>query len=174
MITDAHCHVWEKWPYTPAVPDPTSRASIEQLLFEMDSNGVDNAVIICARIGDNPRNVDYAVDAAARYPGRLVVFPDLECKWSADFRAAGAVDRLQTSLERWDFVGFTMYLDESEDGSWLTSAEGLAFSQASRPCRTRRRLWPALPRHFPACRYFCITLHSWDRAVPRRPTLWTW
>ena len=29
---DSHCHIWERWPYSPAVPDPTSRGTVEQLL----------------------------------------------------------------------------------------------------------------------------------------------
>ena len=31
MIVDAHCHVWERWPYQPPVPDPDARARAEQL-----------------------------------------------------------------------------------------------------------------------------------------------
>lgn len=127
MILDGHCHIWENWPYQPPVPDVASRASAEQLLYEMDANSVERAVVICARIGNNAGNVDYAVDAARRHGGRLIVFPDLECKWSADYRTPGARDRLAAALERWQFSGFTMYLDEAEDGSWLTSDEGGAF-----------------------------------------------
>lgn len=127
MIIDGHCHIWENWPYQPAVPDPQSRARVEQLLHEMDINGVERAVIICARIGDNPHNVDYAFEMAACHPGRLIVFPDLECRWSADYRRPGAVIRLQQALARWDFVGFTLYLDEADDGAWLTGAEGRPF-----------------------------------------------
>lgn len=116
MIIDAHCHAWETWPYQPPVPDP-ARGRVEQLLHEMDSNGVERAVIICARIGDNPGNVDYAMDAARRWPGRLTVFPDLESRWSPDYRTPGASQRLREALRRWQFAGLTMYLAESEDGS---------------------------------------------------------
>lgn len=127
MILDGHCHIWENWPYQPSVPDVTSRARAEQLLYEMDANGVERAVAICARIGDNAGNVDYAFDAARRHGGRLIVFPDLECKWSADYRMPGARDRLAAALGRWQFVGFTTYIDEADDGCWLNSDEGLAF-----------------------------------------------
>jgi len=127
MILDAHCHVWENWPYLPPVPDPASRARAEQLLFEMDANGVERAVVICAAIGDNPRNTDYAFAAAERNPGRLVVFPDIDCRWSPEYRTPGAARRLEQALGRWDFTGFTHYLSEEEDGSWLTSEEGRAF-----------------------------------------------
>ncbi|HEY4200677.1 MAG TPA: amidohydrolase family protein [Devosiaceae bacterium] len=127
MIIDAHCHAWETWPYQPPVPDMASRGRAEQLLHEMDANGVERAVIICARIGNNPRNVDYAFEAAARHAGRLVVFPDLECRWSPDYKQPGAASRLEKALERWDLAGFTHYLDEDDDGMWMVGAEGRAF-----------------------------------------------
>lgn len=129
MTIDAHTHIWQNWPYLPPVPDPDTRARAEQLLFQMDQHDVEQAIIICARIGENPGNVDYAFDAAARHAGRLVVFPDLECRWAADFRSPGAVERLENALSRWDCVGFTHYLDAGEDGSWLTGPEGLPFMQ---------------------------------------------
>lgn len=128
MIVDSHVHVWENWPYSPEVPDPQSRARAEQVLFEMDAAGVERAIVICAAIGDNPRNTDYAFEVAARYPGRFVIFPDLECRWSPHFRMPGAAARLETALARWGgFRGFTTYLTVAEDGSWLTGEEGRAF-----------------------------------------------
>lgn len=127
MIFDAHTHVWETWPYDPPEPDPNSRAHAEQLLYEMDGAGVERAIVICARIGENPHNVDYAFEAAMRHSGRLVVFPDLECRWSAEYRTPGARHRLAQALARWDFTGFTVYLDEAEDGERLTGEESDAF-----------------------------------------------
>ena len=127
MILDGHCHIWENWPYQPPVPDITSRARAEQLLYEMDLAGVSRAVVICAGIGDNPHNVDYAFEACSAHPGRFVVFPDIDCRWSPDYRRPGAAARLQQALERWDFCGFTHYPDEAEDGSWMISEEGSEF-----------------------------------------------
>ena len=127
MIMDGHCHVWENWPYQPPVPDGSSRARAEQLLYEMDGAGVERAVLICARIGDNPRNIDYAFEAAGAHPGRFVVFPDIDCRWSADYRQPGAAKRLEEALARWDLRGFTHYIEEAEDGTWLSSEEGIAF-----------------------------------------------
>ena len=49
-IIDSHCHAWTYWPYEPPVPDPESRGRVEQLLHEMDLNGVDQAFIVCAEI----------------------------------------------------------------------------------------------------------------------------
>jgi len=127
MIVDSHCHVWARWPYDPPVPDPEHRAAPEGLLWHMDRHGVDRAVVICAGIGDNPGNADFAFAAAERSGGRLVVFPDLECRWHATFRTPDARGRLISALDRWRFQGFTSYLSEAESGDWLTSDDGLAF-----------------------------------------------
>jgi predicted TIM-barrel fold metal-dependent hydrolase len=140
MIIDGHCHIWENWPYQPPVPDGSSRARAEQLLYEMDGAGVERAVLICARIGDNPRNVDYAFEAAGAHPGRFVVFPDIDCRWSADYRQPGAAKRLEEALARWDLRGFTHYIEEAEDGTWLSSDEGIAFFGVA----AERRLVPSL------------------------------
>jgi predicted TIM-barrel fold metal-dependent hydrolase len=180
MILDGHCHIWENWPYQPPVPDAASRARAEQLLYEMDANRVERAVVICARLGDNAGNVDYAFEAARRHRGRLIVFPDLECKWAADYRTPGARDRLADALGRSQFAGFTMYLDEAEDGSWLTSDEGLAFFALAVEHRLIASLSvmphqapavTALAEAFPPCRSCSTISLSSARAAPRPPTV---
>ena len=30
-VIDSHCHAWPRWPYQPAVPDDSSRGSMEML-----------------------------------------------------------------------------------------------------------------------------------------------
>ena len=50
MIIDSHCHAWENWPYDPSVPDNLTRGSLDQLVYEMDRNDVDRAMIVCAEI----------------------------------------------------------------------------------------------------------------------------
>ncbi|MCR6670756.1 amidohydrolase [Devosia ginsengisoli] len=176
MIIDGHCHVWENWPYQPAVPDPTSRARAEQLLFEMDSAGVEQAIIICASLAANPRNADYAFAMTAAYPGRFTVFPDLECKWSPNFRKPDAALRLETALRRWDFKGFTLYLADEESGDWLTSDDGTAFfalaeragliaSLSAMPHQMPAVI--ALARRFPSLR---IILHHFGFLGPRSAT----
>ena len=55
-ILDSHSHAWRLWPYPPAVPDEDARGAIEQLLYEMDANGVAQALVVCAAIGANPDN----------------------------------------------------------------------------------------------------------------------
>jgi predicted TIM-barrel fold metal-dependent hydrolase len=126
MIVDSHCHAWTTWPYDTSVPDPQSRGRIEQLLFEMDRNGVDRAVLICARIDHNPDNNEYVAAEAARHPDRVVQFPDVDCSWSPEYHTPGAPDRLAAAADRWGVSGFTHYLGETDDG-WLTSDEGMAF-----------------------------------------------
>lgn len=65
-IVDAHCHASTVW-YEP----------IETLLFEMDRNGVDHAILI-QMMGQT--NNDYQFDCVRRYPGRfasvVIVDPD--------------------------------------------------------------------------------------------------
>lgn len=127
MIIDAHCHVWERWPYIPPVPDTDSRARAEQLLFEMDQNGVETAVLIAAAIGDNANANDYVAQVAAAHPGRFVPFADIDSRWTAHYRSDGAAERLGAAAERYRLVGFTHYLAEDDDGQWLTSTEGRRF-----------------------------------------------
>jgi hypothetical protein len=67
------------------VPDPASRGTIEQLLFEMDRHGVDRSVLICARIDHNPDNNEYIAGAAERHPDRIVAFPDIDSSWSPEY-----------------------------------------------------------------------------------------
>jgi len=93
MIIDSHSHAWPRWPYQPPVPDDESHGRVEQLLFEMDQNGVDQAVIICAQIQRNPDNNEYIAEQVKRHPSRLHQFPDVDCSWSPTYHAPGAADR---------------------------------------------------------------------------------
>jgi predicted TIM-barrel fold metal-dependent hydrolase len=126
VIVDSHCHAWTTWPYDTSVPDPESRGRIEQLVFEMDRNGVDKAVLICARIDFNPENNEYVAESAKRYAGRIVPFPDVDCVWSPEYHTPGAPGRLQAAVDRWGIAGFTHYVGDV-NGGWLLSAEGSEF-----------------------------------------------
>jgi L-fuconolactonase len=127
MIIDSHCHAWTRWPYRPPVPDEEHRGRIEQLIHEMDRNGVDQAVIICARIDHNPDNNEYIAQQAGRYPARIHQFPDVDCSWSPTYHQPGAAERLSRIAGQWPIRGFTHYLKAEDDGSWLYSDEGLEF-----------------------------------------------
>ncbi|MBX6773072.1 MAG: amidohydrolase family protein, partial [Chloroflexi bacterium] len=127
MIIDSHCHAWRFWPYQPPVPDPMSRGIVEQLLFEMDQNGVERAAVVCARIDHNPDNNDYVAEAVRRYPGRLYQIADVDCSWTETYHTPGAADRLAATIDRYRIKGFTHYVRSDDDGSWFLSDEGLAF-----------------------------------------------
>lgn len=131
MIVDSHCHAWRYWPYEPPVPDPESRGAVEQLLWEMDQNGVDKAVLVCARIEHNPDNNDYVAYQTSRFPDRLYQFADVDCRWWETYHLPGAAGRLREAVERYNLRGFTHYFDPQDDGSWYLSDEGLAFLKAA-------------------------------------------
>jgi L-fuconolactonase len=126
MVIDGHCHAWHRWPYGPPVPDPESRGSVEQLLFEMDSNEVEQAVVVAACIDSSHDNNAYVADAAARHRDRLHHFADIDSKWSPSYHLPGAAGRLAALAERYEIKGITHYFDDENDG-WLRSAEGRAF-----------------------------------------------
>ncbi|HEX5418079.1 MAG TPA: amidohydrolase family protein [Chloroflexota bacterium] len=164
MIIDSHCHAWRYWPYRPEVPDPTGRGLVEQLLFEMDQNGVDQAAVVCARIDHNPDNNDYIADCVRRYPDRLHQIADVDCSWSATYHAPGAANRLAEAVERYQLKGFTHYVSGDDDGSWYLSPEGLAFFHVAAERQQIASLaWPArlqpvlrqLAGRFPSVPFLC-------------------
>lgn len=127
MIIDSHCHAWRTWPYQPPVPDPESRGTVEQLLFEMDQHGVDAATVVCARIDHNPDNNDYVAQAVRRYPDRLFQLADVDCSWTDTYHTPGAADRLAAAVSTYGLVGFTHYIKADDDGAWYLGDEGTAF-----------------------------------------------
>ena len=85
-------------PYEPPVPDPETRPAVEQLLFEMDRCGVDEAVLVTARIDHNPDNNDYVPECVRRYPERLYQFADVDCMWTPTYHTPGAANRLANAV----------------------------------------------------------------------------
>jgi predicted TIM-barrel fold metal-dependent hydrolase len=150
-MIDSHCHAWPRWPYQPPVPDDEHRGRIEQLVHEMDANEISAAVIICAQIERNPENNAYVNEQAARYPGRLYPFADVDSFWSPTHHAPGAAARLRQAAERWPIKGFTHYLSGEEDGSWLHGEEGLGFFQAAADLGLIASI-SCQPRHQPSIR----------------------
>lgn len=128
---DSHCHIWERWPYSPAVPDPTSRGTVEQLLKEMDDNEVQHSLIVCASIGGNPNNVAYADSVRARYPDRISLLADVDCVWHETYHKPGSADRLRGVSDRYNITGATHYLYDENDG-WLNSDECDQFLSVAR------------------------------------------
>ncbi|MCY4081201.1 MAG: amidohydrolase family protein [Caldilineaceae bacterium] len=127
MIIDSHCHAWERWPYEPPVPDFHGKGRFEQLLNEMDLNGVDQAFLVCAGIEHNPHNNDYIYRMSGLYSGRIRQVADVDCSWSETYHTPGAADRLRQAAERWSLQAFTHYMKPDDDGSWLYGEDGLAF-----------------------------------------------
>lgn len=163
MIIDSHCHAWPRWPYQPPVPDPETRGRMEQLLFEMDRNGVDRAVLVCARIDHNPDNNEYVAEYVRAQPQRLVQFADVDCSWWPTYHTPGAASRLAATADALPIAGFTHYLADDDDGSWLHSADGLDFFRVA----DERRLIASIscrPHHHAA-------LHRVAEAFPSLPIL---
>lgn len=131
FIMDSHCHAWRYWPYQPPVPDPMSRGIVEQLLWEMDQNGIGQAAIVCARIDHNPDNNEYIAEAVQKYPDRLYQLADVDCQWTSTYHTPGAADRLRAAIDRYGLRGFTHYVRPDDDGEWFLSTEGRAFFQVA-------------------------------------------
>ena len=143
MIIDSHCHAWRYWPYDPPIPDPRSRGAVEQLISQMDLNGVGRATIVSAQIEHNPSNNDYVAESVRRYPTRLYQYADVDCCWSATYHQPGAAKRLEETADRWPIKGFTHYLAAEDDGAWLVSDEGDAFFSVA----SERRLIASIACH---------------------------
>ena len=133
MIVDSHCHAWADWPYQPQVPDPATRGSFEQLVFEMDSHGVHGALSRLRRDYGKSRkqSVRARQSRRNRRPLRLRCRcrQFLECDLPSAGRSRTPADSV---LDRWQPAGFTHYLDDpADDGRWLNSYEGLQFFEAA-------------------------------------------
>lgn len=131
MIIDSHCHAWERWPYEPPVPDFHGKGRFEQLLHEMDVNGVDQAFLVCAGVEYNPHNNDYIARMSSLYPGRILQVADVDCSFSDTYHTPGAAGRLRAAAARWPLAAFTHYVKIEDDGTWFYSEEGLAFFEAA-------------------------------------------
>ncbi|MBB5790111.1 amidohydrolase family protein [Jiangella mangrovi] len=126
MIIDSHTHVWPRWPYEPRVPDDTGRGSYQNLLFQMDQHGVDQALLVNARIERADDNNDYGAEAVRAHPDRFHHIVDVDSRWGADYHRSGAADRLRKLVDTYQPAGVSHYLRPENDG-WLLSDEGRAF-----------------------------------------------
>ena len=162
MIIDSHCHAWQYWPYDPPVPDHESRGNAEQLLWEMDRNGVDQSVLVCARIEHNPDNNDYVAARVKEHPDRLVQFADVDCSWTDTYHTPGGTERLAEAAEKYRLKGYTHYL--KSDTEWFASEEALKFFEKTAELKLIASLalgpqWQAplrqLARRFPSVTFLC-------------------
>lgn len=169
MIIDCHTHAWEK--YEHPMVDFESRGRIEQLLFHMDRNKVDKAVLVCARVYENHRNNDYVYESVQKYPDRIIQFADVDCGWSDTYHVPGGAKRLEDAAKRYQLKGYTHYLKDDHD--WFASTEGLAFFEKTAELGLIASLalgtgWqPALrvlAKRFPSVTFLC---HHMANATPR-------
>jgi predicted TIM-barrel fold metal-dependent hydrolase len=129
-VVDGHTHVWATWPYRPGVPDPQTRGSAENLLQEMDSSGVDHALVVSAEIDGAAGSNDHGASVVAQHPGRFTQLVDLDSHFGQDYHRPGSADRLRAVVDRYAPVGVSHYLAAEDDG-WLGSTEGDAFLAAA-------------------------------------------
>jgi predicted TIM-barrel fold metal-dependent hydrolase len=129
-VVDGHTHVWATWPYRPGVPDPQTRGSAENLLQEMDSSGVDHALVVSAEIDGAAGSNDHGASVVAQHPGRFSQLVDLDSHFGPDYHRPGSADRLRAVVDRYAPVGVSHYLAAEDDG-WLGSTEGDAFLAAA-------------------------------------------
>jgi predicted TIM-barrel fold metal-dependent hydrolase len=77
VIVDTHVHIWEMPPVAPIGPTapgwkslPDEPATAEQLIADMDANGVDRSALV--QTSWSTWDNGYVADAARRFPGRFV------------------------------------------------------------------------------------------------------
>jgi predicted TIM-barrel fold metal-dependent hydrolase len=137
---------------------------VEQLLFEMDQCGVQEAVLVAARIEHNPDNNDYVAECVRRFSERLYQFADVDCMWTPMYHTPGAAERLTEAVRAYSLRGFTHYVEADDDGSWFFSSDGQAFLETAArlnqivSIHMPNRLQPALRRlaeQFPDTPFLC-------------------
>lgn len=151
LIIDSHCHAWDYWPYTPAVPDPESHGKVEQLIHQMDLHGVDQATIVTAEVDHNPANNEYVANVVSKYKNRLHQFADIDSVWSATYHKPGAAKRMETAINKYNPKGLTHYLSESDDAEWLNTSDGIDFLSVASQSKLIFSIACA-PNHQPALR----------------------
>jgi len=111
----------------------------------MDECGVQEAVLVAARIDDNPDNSDYVAECVRRFPQRLYQFADVDCMWTSIYHPLGAAERLAEAIRTYLLRGFTHYVAAEDDGSWFLSQDGQAFLRT--PARNNQIVSIHLPVH---------------------------
>ena len=96
----------------------------------MDTNGVAQALVVCAAIDGNADNTEYVASARDRHPARIHVVADLDCTWSTTYHVPGSADRLRALDDRYELAGFTHYVEDRNDG-WLREHDAEAVFAAA-------------------------------------------
>ena len=145
-VVDAHCHVWERWPFPP-VPHPEVWGDAALLLHEMDAAGVGVAHVVAAHNALNPSNTEHVAAVAASWPERFRLVADVSDGAFAHGVATdwGAGDP-PAWLESRELVGFSVKLLADGAGAWLLTREGDAVLElaAARGLYASVALFPPL------------------------------
>lgn len=116
MIADAHCHAWPTWPY----PGTGVDASTDALLRHLDTNGVERALLVGARLAGQDGDNDYVTRAARRHPDRFWCAVEVDAFWRPEYGTDGADDRLDAMGE---VDAVALFPDPAAPG-WLTEGPG--------------------------------------------------
>ena len=154
LVTDAQVHLWEAerpdrpWRPLQRPPHRPNGFSAEEMLAEMDTAGVDRAVIVPPTWAGESN--DWALAMAARYPARFAVVGRF------DARAPDAKQQLAGWLRQKHMLGVRMsfhvkpFIDWLSDGSldWFwAECDSLAIPVMALVPGNAARLMPVLERH---------------------------
>ncbi len=117
MIVDTHVHIWEidppRYPVGPTAPgwtgEPDEPATADELIADMDANGVDYSVIV--QTSWSTWDNGYMADSVVRFPDRLIAHGMI------DPQNLDNADRVRYWMQKRGLVGFRfhpMYYPEEQ------------------------------------------------------------
>lgn len=111
-IVDSHVHVWRRHP-------------LDEMLAEMETAGVDKAIIIGAVNADNPDNNEHIAECVRDHPGTIAALADI------DIKAEDAQAKIEWALEDLGLQGFSHYLSPEDPLDWfMDDARSAMWSKA--------------------------------------------
>jgi L-fuconolactonase len=129
MIVDTHVHIWEMPPIAPIGPTapsftalPDEPATAEELLADMDANGVDYAVLV--QTSWSTWDNGYVADSAAKHPRRFVAHG------LVDPLAPDNAETARYWMKERGMVGFRFHPEYYDDVEILTRPENAALWEA--------------------------------------------
>jgi predicted TIM-barrel fold metal-dependent hydrolase len=134
MIVDTHVHIWEMPPIAPIGPTaprwnslPAEPATAEQLIEDMDANGVDVSVLV--QTSWSTWDNGYVADGAKRFPDRFVAQGMINPLDPAN------TDSVAYWMDERGMTGFRFHpgyylVDDPSEGEILTKPENAAMFEA--------------------------------------------
>lgn len=129
MIVDTHVHIWEMPPIAPIGPTapsftalPDEPATAEELLADMDANGVDYAVLV--QTSWSTWDNGYVADSAAKHPRRFVAHG------LVDPLAPDNAETARYWMKERGMVGFRFHPEYYDDVEIMTRPENAALWEA--------------------------------------------